>query len=305
MTVRDRMSDTNRNFTPSELKVIRELWSNYPAAGLTTVSRLAKLAGVSDPTVIRLANKLGFAGFVELQQALLSEVEEHSSYPLMALVDQKQPAAPESILASYLDNVTASLRSLHEAILPVDFESAVALLTDRNLRIRCLGGRFSRYLAAILRVHLQLIRPDTELMQGSDSEMADSLVDGGPRDVIIVYDFRRYQTNVIQLTLEAVASGAKAILITDRWRSPIAKHADIVFALAVETVSPFDTMTPGLLLTEALIAAAATQLRSEMSERMETMERFRSAHQITLEALAQPAQTIRSASSNRKPKART
>jgi DNA-binding MurR/RpiR family transcriptional regulator len=288
VTVRDRMAEIERKFTPSELKVIRELWANYPAAGLTTISRLARLANVSDPTVTRLANKLGFAGFVQLQEALLAEVEDHRSYPLMVLAGQNRKLGQADTFRDYLDTVTTSLGSIKDTILPSDFEAAATLLGDRTLRVRCLGGRFSGYLAAIMRVHLQLIRPDTEVLQGSDAELADCLIDVGPRDVFVIYDFRRYQTNVVQLASEAKVSGAKIILFTDKWRSPIARHANITFALAVETGSPFDSMTPGLLLTEALIATIATRSREAMSERMETMERFRAAHNITVDA-AKPA----------------
>jgi DNA-binding MurR/RpiR family transcriptional regulator len=288
VTVRDRLADSRLAFTRSELKVIRELWANYPAAGLTTISRLARRAGVSDPTVVRLANKLGFEGFVELQEALLAEVEDHLSYPLAAMVGQRREFGQKDIFQNYMGAAIASLHAMQETVLPADLEAAVALLTDGKLRIRCLGGRFSRSLAAILRVHLQLIRPDTELLEGSDADLADRLVDVGPRDVLVVYDFRRYQANVVRFALEAKAAGAKAILITDRWKSPIAQQADVVFTLPVETVSPFDTMVPGLLLTETLIAAIAGQLSAEMRARMETMERYRSARHITLGSMPGP-----------------
>ena len=73
-SVRDRLLEPNRNFSNSEMKVVRVLLANYPAAGLTTVSKLSKQAGVSDPTVLRLAQRLGFEGFAEMQDALLAEV---------------------------------------------------------------------------------------------------------------------------------------------------------------------------------------------------------------------------------------
>src|SRR6476660_10271304 len=81
-SVRDRLLEPNRNFSNSEMKAVRVLLGNYPAAGLTTVSKLAKQAGVSDPTVLRLAQRLGFEGFAEMQEALLAEVEAHMRSPL-------------------------------------------------------------------------------------------------------------------------------------------------------------------------------------------------------------------------------
>jgi hypothetical protein len=40
MTVKERLTDTGRNFTRSEIKVVRHLLANYPVSGLTTVSGL-------------------------------------------------------------------------------------------------------------------------------------------------------------------------------------------------------------------------------------------------------------------------
>ena len=85
MAIRDRLTDGAITFTRSELKIVRQLLSNYPAAGLNTVAHLAAAAGVSNPTVVRFANTLGFEGYPEFQKALLSEVQERMSSPLSML----------------------------------------------------------------------------------------------------------------------------------------------------------------------------------------------------------------------------
>ena len=45
--------------SPAERKVARVLLSSYPSAGFETVAKLAARAGVSGPTVLRFANRLG------------------------------------------------------------------------------------------------------------------------------------------------------------------------------------------------------------------------------------------------------
>lgn len=291
LTVRDRLTDGRLDFTRSELKVIRELWSNYPAAGLTTIARLARRAGVSDPTVVRLANKLGFEGFVELQEALLAEVENHLSYPLAAMVGQRRDLDPDKLNQTYIGNVIASLAGMQDSILAVDIEAAVNLLTDMRLRISCLGGRFSRFLAALLRTHLKLMRPETTLLDPADSELADRLVDIGRRDVVVIYDFRRYQRNIVRFAIEAKGAGAKIILFTDRWKSPIARNADVVFVVPVETISLLDTMAPALLLTETVTSLVTSRLLTQTRSRMEAMERYRSERRITVGSGTHPAVT--------------
>ena len=42
------------------------------------MARLAEHAGVSDPTIVRLVKKLGFGGYAEFQDALLSDSQATS-----------------------------------------------------------------------------------------------------------------------------------------------------------------------------------------------------------------------------------
>jgi DNA-binding MurR/RpiR family transcriptional regulator len=200
------------------------------------------------------------------------------------LAGRRGEIAGDDVLRSCFEGAVVSVRSASDEILPANFETAAALLADHRMRICCLGGRFSRHLAAILKWHLQQIRPGTELLGEADVDLADRLVDMGARDVLTVYDFRRYQTNVVQFANEATMAGCKTILITDKWKSPIARSAKVVFTVPVESVSPFDTMVPALVLTEALIAATTRRLEGKLGERLEMIEKYRSARNVTFEA---------------------
>ena len=92
-----------------EMKVVRELWSNYPAAGLTIISQLARRAGGSDPTMVWLASRLGCEGFAELQEALLAEIEGHLRDPMATLVGQGRDFGKDNVHRSYLDGMIVIL----------------------------------------------------------------------------------------------------------------------------------------------------------------------------------------------------
>ena len=72
-TVESLITAQAAELTPAERKLTAELMRDYPVSGLRSVTKLADDAGVSTPTVIRLARKLGFEGFPEMQAALRSE----------------------------------------------------------------------------------------------------------------------------------------------------------------------------------------------------------------------------------------
>lgn len=281
MTVRDRLTDPGQSFTKAETKVVRELLANYPVGGLTTASGLARRARVSDPTVVRLAAKLGYDGFADLQRSLIAEVDAHLNSPLTILAGRGRGLDGEGLPGRYLSEMAHATRAAGDGIVAAEFGAAVDLLTDRRKRVLCLGGRFSRHLAGVLRSHLQQLRPGVENLAEAEAELPDRLIDVGPRDVLAVYDFRRYQANIVHFAREARDRGCGVVLVTDGWRSPISAFAEVVLPVPVEASSPFDTMVPALALTEALIAAATARLAERLDDRLGEIERIRSRHRGT------------------------
>ncbi len=280
-SVRDRLLEPNRNFSNSEMKAVRVLLANYPAAGLTTVSKLAKQAGVSDPTVLRLAQRLGFDGFAEMQEALLAEVEAHMRSPLTlpaAQTSRRKPNAYQAFFSETLSQCEAVVRETATA----DYERAVALLTDPRSEVLCLGGRFSRFLAGILQRCLHHLREGTRLLDGTAADLVDEIASLGRRHVLVVFDYRRYQTDVVRFASEARARGVHVILFTDQWRSPVAEFADVVITAPTATSSPFDTLVTPLLQVEAVAVGVAERLGADWRSRAALLEEVRNDHNVTL-----------------------
>ena len=279
-TVRDRLMNAEGGFSNAELKVVRTLLSNYPAAGLTTISRLAKAAEVSDPTVLRLANRLGYEGFGDMQSALLAEVEAHMRSPLT--LQPMYPTKAENAYQAVLQATLARCDEVAKGTVTADYERAVALLADPKLKLLCLGGRFSRFVAGILQRCLHHLRPGTELLDGSTADIADRLADVDRRHLLIVFDYRRYQSDTVSFARQAHDRGALILLFTDTWRSPIAEFAELTFAAPTDTESPFDTLVSPLLQVEAVVAGLSRQLEGEWPDRVAALEAIRTENHITL-----------------------
>ncbi|MBD9375379.1 MurR/RpiR family transcriptional regulator [Rhizobium sp. ARZ01] len=288
MAIRDRLTDGAIAFTRSELKIVRQLLANYPAAGLNTVAHLAAAAGVSNPTVVRFANTLGYEGYPEFQAALLSEVQERMSSPLSMLDARRPSLEQENFYQHFLGASIHALESSMQMLPPDDFEAAVDAAADLSLKVHCLGGRFSGFLAGLLWAHMKQLRAETRWINGAQADQVDQLVDLGKRDVLFVYDYRRYQIDTIRFARQAAKQGARIILFTDRWVSPIAEFASVTLMAPVDTVSPYDTMVPAVAQTEALIAGLTARLATQSRNRIERMEELRRSYAITEDAFNSP-----------------
>jgi DNA-binding MurR/RpiR family transcriptional regulator len=282
MAIRDYLTDGSVQLTPSDLKVARALLADYPAAGLNTVAHLAALAGVSGPTVVRFVSRLGFEGFPDFQKALLGEVQARMNSPLAMIDAGKAAAVPQELIYQEIIRSCAALLETTAGMVPAaDFDTAARLVTDPALRLHFIGGRFSGYLAGMLWQHLHQLRADCRMVSGNRPDRVDSLIDIGRRDLIVAFDYRRYQIDTIQFVTAAAERGAQVILFTDPWTSPLVAHAKVVVTAPVEGPSPFDTMVPALAQVEALIAAVTTRLSATSRARIAEIEALRGLSGIT------------------------
>src|SRR3546814_15919109 len=106
--------------------------------------------------------------------------------------------------------------------------------------VTVVGGRFSRHVAGMLASYLAQLRPGISAQDILSVESFDSMLDMGRRDVLVVFDYRRYQTNVVEFATEAARRGGRIILFTDTWMSPIDGLAEEVTVGPVAVVLPLD-----------------------------------------------------------------
>jgi DNA-binding MurR/RpiR family transcriptional regulator len=255
-TVAERLQ-LRHDLTPAERKVARVLLTEYPVRGLAPIAKLAADAGVSAPTVVRLISKLEFDNYAGFQESLKSEVVARLSSPLAmhgeSAPDSDALGRSEQVLC---DGISASFSRLPRA----EFDQVVTLLADPRRGVTLIGGRFSSMLAEYLAAHLRILRPNVRLISSMGADRVSSLLDIGARDVMVAFDYRRYQHDTVRLADTAKKQGATLVLFTDPYLSPLSAHADVILTTSVQSPSPFDALTPAVALVEALIAALVDRL---------------------------------------------
>jgi len=261
--------------SPAERKLARVLLASYPIAGLESVARFAERAGVSPPTVTRFITKLGFRGYPEFQEVLRHEVQARISSPLARFRDEERSRGAETLLTNVVDMSRRNLQATLEQLSHHDFEEAVGLLADGRRRVLVLGGRVSAQLAHYLAGQLHLLRPGISTVDAERSTPAQQLIDLRKGDVLVVFDYRRYQADTIESARVAAGHGCNVILFTDPWLSPASGFARQVLVTSVETVGPFDSLVGATAVVEAVVAAVLNRLGARAQARMASLEKLR------------------------------
>ncbi|MDA3624746.1 MurR/RpiR family transcriptional regulator [Saccharopolyspora sp. WRP15-2] len=271
-TVAERTRAELAGFSRSELKVARALLAAYPAAGLETVAQFAARAHVSAPTVLRFTARLGFDSYPAFQKALIHEVDQQLSSPLRQIAEvsgtEERRRNATAVARHYIDVLSWSFDTLPEA----EFDRAADLLSAPDMRIHLRGGRFSRVLAEYLASHLAMLRPAVRVIPPDELSQATTLLDFGQRDVLVVFDYRRYDPALADFAREAAARGARVVLFTDPWMSPAAQAAEVVLPSRVEAPSPFDSLVPAMAVVEAVVAAVAERRGDAVRSRLGEIE---------------------------------
>src|SRR5262249_50757207 len=138
--------------------------------------------------------------------------------PQMMLEARRPAARGRGVAESYLHSVAAAIDTAARQGLPQTYEQAIQLIMEAKGRVLLLGGRFSRFVSGMLAAYLVQFRSGIESVAPLSVESFDLLVDLGKRDVLVVFDYRRYQTDIVRFARQAAERDVPIVLFTDPWK---------------------------------------------------------------------------------------
>ena len=272
LTIADRIHNKLDDLTRAERQLAHSILENYPASGLGPLTALAKGANVSVPTVARMVQKLGFNGYPEFQASLREELKAKVQSPITKHDNWAEGAPSGHVLNQFTDAVIGNIRHTLGQIVPEKFDQACAMVADQSQSLYIVGGRVTHTLAEYLFLHMQIIRPKVTHIQSTSNSWPHYLLDVSEGDVFVIFDVRRYENNTLKLAEMAHARGARIILFTDQWRSPVHQLAAISFSSRIVVPSAWDSAATTMLLIETMIAAVQNTDWENIKDRMEGLE---------------------------------
>jgi DNA-binding MurR/RpiR family transcriptional regulator len=285
MTVSAQIDAHLPALTPAERRVAAVVADDPEAVAFGTVADVARRSGASGATVVRLAAKLGFDGFVDLQASVREELARRLR-PASERI--RRPAAGDVLsnaLATEIGNVADTLEGIDRAV----FDRAVDLISEGpggrrrgSSHVFVLSGDASSGVAALFATDLSMLRPGVTLVSGSEVRVARLLAEAVSGDVAVVFDLARYDRAVVEAAGRAAERGVVLLTLTDSSLSPLASIATINFTASVSGCGPFDSHVGLLALSNALLAGVAARLRRSATDRLDRMESaWREANALT------------------------
>lgn len=272
LTIAERIRGQFEALTKSERRLAEVIMENYPVSGLGSITDIAKAAHVSTPSLVRMSKKLGFGGYAELQQKLRSELKDTISNPIAKHDRWAEGAANTHILNRFADAVMDNMRQSLGQMDVSEFDAIIKLLIDKKSSIYIVGGRITRSLADYFYTQMQVMRDGVTLIAPNSNTWAHYIINMHEGDILLAFDIRRYETDILHLAEMAKKKKLKLILFTDQWGSPVAKHADHSFRTRIEVPSAWDSNIVNMFIVEALLAGVQAETWDDTKRRMKTLE---------------------------------
>jgi RpiR family carbohydrate utilization transcriptional regulator len=265
--MREQLRPSERKLADYVLEAPREVLD-------LSMTDFAARAGVSQPTIARFCQALGFSGFREFKIRLAQSVA--ADVPTVYRdVRSDEPAA--GVAAKVLDRTIGALIQVRNSLSSDSVAAAISILSDAR-RIEFYGAGGSGI--AALDMQHKFFRLGVPSVAYSDPHTyTTSAALLGPGDVVVAISNTGRTKDILDACKSALHGGAKVIAIT-HGNSPLARMATVgLFANVDEDTDIFSPMTSrvshlaiGDILAVGLALARGPELAEKLAEAKDVLE---------------------------------
>lgn len=251
---------------------------NYDKVAFMTASTLGDSTGVSESTVVRFANALGYDGYPKLQKGLQESIKTKLTTVQRFELSkdlEKESSYTKKVMNADMDNIRRTLDGVDEETMNQIVEEI-----HNARRVYILGMRSSSVLANYLGFYLNFILKDVVVVTAGALDVFDHLVNITKDDLLITISFPRYAKRTFEIVEFATTQGATIIGITDSPMAPLVpmvKHS--LFArYGMNTF--IDSLVAPMSLINALIQMVSIKEMERVEENFEKLENIWNEYKI-------------------------
>ena len=257
-------------FSKGQKLIAQYILKNYDKVAFMTACKLGEAVGVSESTVVRFANALGYSGYPKLQDALQEVIKNKlTTVQRVDMVKEfnDDSAILKKIVKSDMDNIKDTLEEIDEKA----FEEAANRILKAK-RIYIVGMRSSFTIAQYLGFYLGIILDSVHVIRTDMGDAFEQVVKINEDDVLIAISFPRYSKKSYQIVSYAKEKGAHIVSLTDSPFAPVASFTDNLLLVKSNRVSFVDSLVPALSIANALIVSVGMKEKEDIKQHFDDLE---------------------------------
>lgn len=272
-----RLNKNYKTLSKGQKQLAAYITENYDRAAFITASKMGRIVGMSESTVVRFAYALGYDGYPELQKSLQELIRNKlTSVQRIQLTGDLQPNdVLRSVLKSDVSNIRATIDSIDNA----SFNAAINALLEAK-KVYIVGLMSAAPLAQFLAYYLGFVMDNVVMVSGAMGNIYEDLFRISSEDVCIGISFPRYSNRTIDALDFARGKDATIIAITDSVSSPIAEKAEHALIARSDMAGFADSLVAPLSLINAIIVACSLRRREQVSNTLSQLEGIWGSHGV-------------------------
>lgn len=274
-----RIEDGMSGFSKSQKLIADYILNSYEKAAYMTALKLGNAVNVSESTVVRFANELGYEGYPELQKDLQALIKNRLT-AVQRINITNDRIGSGSVLKNILSQDIDRIKRTMDEVDTEKFDEAIEKICGAR-RIYILGVMSANILARFLDYNFQLIFDNIHFVQAiNTSGIYQQIINMTSDDVFIALSFPRYSQSTISATAYAKECGANIVAITDSASSPLAQYADQLLIARSDMASFADSLVAPLSLLNAMIVALGAKKKENIEQSFAKLEKLWEEHEV-------------------------
>ncbi|WP_172330109.1 MurR/RpiR family transcriptional regulator [Mangrovicoccus sp. HB161399] len=258
--------DRHGQMSKTYQKISVYLTQNPNDVAVQSVNAIAEHCGIHASSFVRFAQSLGYTGFKDLQKLFQKRLAtaapgfEARKQALEAELENREDLSEYGFLRELVVRDIASLEGLLEQTPPEDLTRAADMIVAAR-DVYIVGQLRSAPVAELLRYVLTMLGKRVVLLDtggGLATHMAHTM-DGD--SLLFAVSFRFYANEVVNIVEETQARGVPIIAISDSTLSPLAKSADVLFAVPEHDYTFSRSLAAPMCLAQAITVAVAARVQ--------------------------------------------
>jgi DNA-binding MurR/RpiR family transcriptional regulator len=255
----------------NQRKVADFLLQHLEEAPFLSVVEIEERSGASKATVVRLAQHLGYSGFLEMREDLVKDLQSRM------MITEMFPLLPKSGRGETLTAVAhQDVENINQTINQLDpkvFTDVAQMILEAS-QVFAVGLGISSLMSRILAYSLnQVAIRCTPCVHDYESFM-EQIHMIGQGDLLIAFSFPPYSRETIEF-VKAVADKKRAVVaITDRVTSPIGFYASKILPIASQNMLFTNSFSAMTVLINALTTEVALRNRVKATKNLKESERL-------------------------------
>lgn len=260
-SIRDRIVERYNEMTGSFRHLADYVLKSPAEIPLLSSAALGRRLGVSNATVIRFSQMLGYEGYTDLKRELLSELKEElkpeERFKIAGARGQKEIL--NRVARQDVDNINQTISRIRSE----EFKAIVEAIC-RSREVLVLGIGLSGVLARLTSYLLQQVGVDAISSDAEVMPIEEKILKLRRNDLMIVFSFPPYSKTTIEFAHLAHQEGIPLLCITDKPTSPVALLAEHRLIISNQNILYTNSFAAFSVIINAIATEIALRHRKQL-----------------------------------------